>query len=198
MKIIGITGGIGAGKSQVLSFIQENYNCRVLQADLVAHLVKQPGQPCFDELVVLLGNEILNPEGKIDHGKMADRIFSERNLLEKVNGIIHPAVKIYILQEIQFEKEKGLIDYFFLEAALLLEDNYDKIVDELWYIRADKEIRKKRLMDSRNYSQEKIQSIFEKQLPDEEFARRCDVVIDNNGDMSVTKKQIEDKLGEQQ
>ena len=119
---------------------------------------------------------------------------------DRLRSTIWRRANILILaeKEIQSEKEKGLIDYFFLEAALLLEDNYDKIVDELWYIRADKETRKKRLMDSRNYSQEKIQSIFEKQLMDEEFARRCDVIIDNNGDMSVTKKQIEDKLGEQQ
>jgi dephospho-CoA kinase len=198
MKIIGITGGIGAGKSQVLHYISEHYNSRILKADEVAHLVKQPGQPCYDKLIALLGHEILTQDQKIDHGKMADRIFSDKQLLVQVNEIIHPAVKEFILQEIEKEKQSKRLSYFFIEAALLIEDHYETIVDEMWYIYASEEVRRERLISSRQYALEKIQSIFDKQLLEETFRDKCNIVIDNSGDFTITIEQIEHKLGEHQ
>ena len=76
MKVIGITGGIGAGKSQILSYIEDGCNCRILLADSVAHTVREPGQPCCDRLTALLGKEILAADGRIDNEKMAAVIFA--------------------------------------------------------------------------------------------------------------------------
>ena len=121
MQIIGITGGIGAGKSQVLQYIQNHYKCRVILADDVGNEVKLPGKICYNQLVDLLGNDILDKEGFIQKEKMAARIFSNKELLLQVNAIIHPAVMDYILTEIQKEKEAGIQDFFFVEAALLIE-----------------------------------------------------------------------------
>ena len=153
MKLIGITGGVGAGKSAILSYLQENYNCRVELADLIAHKVKEPGQPCYDALIELLGQDVLNDDGTINKGRMADIIFSDDEKLAAVNALIHPAVKQYFLAEVEKEREIGKIDYFFLEAALLIEDGYEKIMDELWYIYATEEVRMRRLMTSRGYSE---------------------------------------------
>lgn len=196
MQIIGITGGIGAGKSQVLQYIQKNYKCRVILADDVGNEVKLPGKICYNQLVDLLGNDILDKEGFIQKEKMAARIFYDKELLLQVNAIIHPAVMDYILTEIQKEKEAGRLDFFFVEAALLIECGYASHVDEMWYVYAGDEIRRERLRANRHYSDEKITSIMNGQLKEEDFRKHCQVVIDNSDDFSRTEKQIDKILGD--
>lgn len=194
MKTIGITGGAGAGKSLILSYIKAHCNCRILLADSVAHLVKEPGQSCYCPLVELLGETVLTPEGTIDKQKMADQIFGDEGKLKAVNAIIHPAVKRYILGEIDKERTRGQLDAFFVEAALLIEEGYDALLDELWYVYADENVRAKRLRESRGYSEEKIQSIFQSQLSREDFLRHCKVVIDNGESLSDTYRKIDEIL----
>ena len=97
MRFIGITGGIGAGKSEILYYIRRHYQCEIYLADEVAHLVKQPGTEAYRELVDLLGQDVMAGDGSIDKAAMADRIFARPELLERVNDIIHPAVKEYLL-----------------------------------------------------------------------------------------------------
>ena len=169
MKTIGITGGVGAGKSKILAYIQTHCNCRILLADEAAHKVREPGNPCYNALVRLLGTDTL---------------------------VIHPAVKAYILQEIEAEREAGKIDAFFVEAALLIEEGYGELLDELWYIFAQKEVRRKRLMQDRGYSEEKVEQIFASQLSEEEFRCHCKVVIDNSADLGDTYRQIDERLKE--
>ncbi len=196
MKIIGFTGGIGSGKTQVLAYIEKKYDCRVILADEVAHKVKEPGQECYEALVELLGETILQPDGRIDRAVMAEKIFAGEGLLRKVNGLIHPAVKKYILDAIEQARREGKPDFLFIEAALLIEDGYKDIVDELWYIYAPEQVRRDRLKASRSYSEEKITGIFGKQLSEEEFRKHCRVVIDNGGSLEDTYRQIDRKLEE--
>lgn len=196
MKVIGITGGVGAGKSALLNYISEKYHCRILLADEIAHKVKEPGQACYEELVRLLSPEILNEDGTIHKGKMAARIFESEDLLRRVNGLIHPAVKKMILDEIAAARAEEKIDFLFVEAALLIEDGYLDIVDEMWYIYAREEIRRGRLKESRNYSDEKIDAIMNSQLREEEFRKYCSVVIDNSEGLPAAFHQIDKKLGE--
>ena len=92
MHFIGITGGVGAGKTEILQYIRQHYKCEIYLADEVAHQVKRAGTACFARLVELLGEEIVSADGEIDKAVMADRIFSDAGLLEKVNAIVHPAV----------------------------------------------------------------------------------------------------------
>ncbi len=196
MHVIGITGGVGAGKSEVLSYIREKYNCRIILADEVGHLVKMPGQSCYEQLVKLLGKEILLSDGNIDKKKMAEIIFQDTALLEQVNALIHPAVEQYILEEIKKEKERCVLDFFFVEAALLLESRLYEKMEAVWYIYAEEQVRRERLKAARGYSDEKIDSILASQKTEEEFKKHCDVVIYNNGMLEETKKQIDEKLGE--
>ena len=191
MKTIGITGGVGAGKSKILAYIQTHCSCRILLADEAAHKVREPGNPCYDELV-----RLLETDGQINRQKMAAKIFADHELLEAINAVIHPAVKAYILQEIEAEREAGKIDAFFVEAALLIEEGYGELLDELWYIFAQKEVRRKRLMQDRGYSEEKVEQIFASQLSEEEFRCHCKVVIDNSADLVDTYRQIDERLKE--
>ncbi len=100
MRVIGITGGVGAGKSEVLAWLAGRPDCRVIMADQVAHRLEEPGEVCFAPLVALLGENILDAEGRIDKRRMAAKIFGDEALLKRVNEIVHPAVKAYLTAKI--------------------------------------------------------------------------------------------------
>ncbi len=189
-KIIGITGGVGAGKSVVLNYLSQVYGYSVIQADQVAHEVKEKGTPCYEALVELLGENILDGEGQINRGKMADVIFKEPDKLRQVNTLIHPAVQEVLLRSM--EEEAG--EYLFIEAALLIESGYLPYLDELWYIYADEAVRRKRLEQDRGYSTHKINDIFASQLVDEEYRSYKPVVIDNSQERERTFHQIDELL----
>lgn len=197
MKVIGITGGVGAGKSAVLNYLSGRTDCRVIMADRVAHELEEPGGICHERIVALLGRKILSEDDRIDRRRMAEVIFEDRELLAQVNTIVHPAVKEYITGTIAEEREKGSIEYLFLEAALLIEEGYGQIVDEMWYIHTDEKTRRERLKVSRGYTDEKIDGIMKRQLSEEEFYRQCAVVIENSGTLESVYRQIDEKLGEE-
>lgn len=194
MRLIGITGGVGAGKSTILEYIKAHYRCRVYLADQVAHAVKEPGQPCYEALVELLGREVLEENGQIHKGRMAERIFRDENLLEQVNVLVHPAVRAYLLEKIREAREEGWAELFFIEAALLIECGYRDIVDEMWYVHAGEDLRSGRLRESRGYSPEKIGQIMGSQLTEEGFRAGSDFVIDNSGTPEESYRQIRRRL----
>ena len=193
-KFIGITGGIGAGKSEILKYIRKHYKCEIWLADEVAHLVKLRGTPCYEALVKLLGENVVAEDGEIDKAKMADKIFSDETVLEQVNAIVHPAVQTFILDKLSAARENPEVELFFVEAALLIEAGYGELVDEMWYIYADEEVRRARLKASRGYSDAKITNIMLQQLTEEHFRKSCDFVIDNSGLLISSYRQIDKKL----
>lgn len=197
MRIIGITGGIGAGKSSVLNYIQKKYNARIIVADLVAHMLEEPGQKCYYSIVEAFGSNILNSDMTINRQQLANVVFADQGKRIKLNSIVHPAVKEYIINEINREKLQGNMEYFIIEAALLLEDKYDLICDEVWYIHTDEEIRRKRLKASRGYSDEKIDDILKSQLSESTFREKCNYVIENNLSEYDTYEQIDTALREE-
>lgn len=196
MRTIGITGGVGSGKSSILDYLSAHYNCVIIKADELAGELKLPGKSCYDSLVSLLGAEVLTEDGTIDNKKMAKLVFQNEALLKQVNEIIHPKVKEEILKRINDLKAEGKIDFFFLEAALLIEDHYDEILDEIWYVYASEKVRRKRLKKSRGYSDEKIDSIMQSQLPEEEFRKHTDFVINNSGSKFCARFGIRRKMKE--
>ncbi len=193
--LIGITGGIGAGKSEILDYMKQHYKCEVYMADEVAHFVKEPGQPCYNKLIKVLGQDVLKADGSIDRNLMAAKIFMDANLLKKVNEIIHPAVKDYLVDAIEKAKEKEDVELVFIEAALLIEAGYKGIVDELWYIHASTTVRERRLIESRGYTKQKVSEIMAKQLSEENFRQESDFVIDNSTTLENAYRQINERLG---
>lgn len=209
MKLIGVTGGVGSGKSEILKYMKEKYNCRVLMADDAARALEAPGGAVYGPLLALLeqygplkegsgeeGNHILLPDGRINNPEMARRIFSNPELLEKVNALVHPAVKEYILEEFRKEREAGTYSFFVIEAALLIECGYGKDVDSMWYIYCESEERRRRLTASRGYSDEKIDNIMKSQLGEELYRKNSDVVIDNSGALQDSCRQVDRALRE--
>ena len=196
MRFIGITGGVGAGKTEILKYIGQHYKCEIYLADDIGHKVKEPGTEGYQALVELLGRDILRADGQIDKPSMATKIFADPALLEKVNQIIHPAVKKYLADRLAEARAKGDVELFFVEAALLIENGFGEVVDEMWYIYAAEEIRRKRLKEARNYSDEKIDAIMQSQLSEEEYRKACHFVIDNSGELKDSFEQIDRKVRE--
>lgn len=194
MRFIGITGGIGAGKSELLRYIQKHYKCEIYLADEVAHLVKEPGTVCFARLVELLGGDVVGGDGQIDKAVMAGKIFADASLLQEVNDILHPAVREFLLERLEAARSLGEVELFFVEAALLIEAGYGSLVDEMWYVHADEEVRRERLRQSRGYSEERITNTIRRQLGEEIFRKNSDFVIDNSGSLEESCRQIDKKL----
>lgn len=195
MLLIGITGGVGAGKSTLLKYINTHYNCSILTADDIANELKTPGHACFDKIIELCGNDILTG-GLIDNKKMSEKFFSDKCLINKVNDIIHPEVRKYILDTVERLKSENSVDCCFIEAALLIECGYKEVVDQMWYIFAKDADRTTRLKEQRAYSDEKIKNIFSSQLSDEDFRINSDVIIDNSKDLDYAYSQIDRRLEE--
>ncbi|MBE5887784.1 MAG: dephospho-CoA kinase [Lachnospiraceae bacterium] len=195
MRFIGITGGVGAGKSAILAYLAEKPNTRVMLADEIAHKLMEPGTDCYKQIVERFQDEdIFQENGPFHRGKLATVIFSNEEKREAMNAIVHPAVKDYVQRVFQQEKQKGQLELLVLEAALLIEEDYGAICDELWYIYTSEENRRARLKASRGYSDEKIDSIFNSQLSEAQFRAGTQVTIDNNGDLEETFRQIENAL----
>ena len=195
MKFIGITGGVGAGKTAILQYLSEKEHTRVMLADEIAHDLMKPHTACYKQIVeTFIMEDILAADGSFDRQKLAQVIFSSEEKRLKMNAIVHPAVKAYVKEQLQLERERKQLKLLVLEAALLIEDHYDEICDELWYIYTTEEKRKIRLMASRGYTSEKVAQIFASQLSEEIYRKKCKVTIDNNGKLSETFLQIENAL----
>ena len=193
MITIGITGGVGAGKSTVLDFLEQEYQAYVMKADEIGHLVMEPGQSCYEPVIALFGKQVIKNDKTIDRRLVSDVVFSHPDMLEKLNHIIPPAVKEYIRRQLALKKEEGQ-RICVVEAALLLEDHYEEFCDTVWYIHTDSEIRIRRLMESRGYTREKSMSIIASQAPEEFFRTHTDYVVTNNTDLEDTWQQIREGI----
>ena len=153
--------------------------------------MRRPGTECFQKLKEkFAGEDIYQPDGSFDRAQLATVIFSDDRKREELNAIVHPAVREYVLQQKEAEERAGKLFLLVLEAALLIEEHYDEICDELWYIYTSEENRRERLRENRGYSDEKIDGIFASQLTEEEYRRHCVKVIDNNGSVEDTNLQL--------
>lgn len=190
MKVIGLTGGVGSGKSQILEYLNDKYGATICQADKVARHLQKKDTECYEKIVAYFGEEILDDKKELDREKIADIVFSDKKKLEALNAIVHPAVKEEIKKKIRHEERKNT-NLFVLESAILIEDHYGEICDELWYVYVKTDIRKNRLFYSRGYKEEKIEDIMASQLTKAEFMKECDRVIDNNGVFAETMIQVD-------
>ena len=195
MKIIGVTGGVGAGKSTVLNYLESRYGAKLILADLVGHEVMEPGQEAYGQVVKAFGPEVVSAEGTIDRKALGAIVFADEKKRMILNRIIHPAVRQEILRRLK-EAELSHLSAVVVEAALFLEENYDAFCDETWYIYTDEKIRRQRLKENRGYSDERVDQIFRSQKTHEEFQERCQFMIDNNGSEEETFRQIDRRMNE--
>ncbi|GLC82059.1 dephospho-CoA kinase [Lacrimispora brassicae] len=189
MRVIGLTGGVGAGKSMVLSILKEEYGGEVIKADEVAHQLMEPGEEGYLAVTEALGKGFLNPDGTIDRKVLAALIFQDDRARKTVDDIIHPMVWKTINDKIS-ASQAGLI---VVEFAIINEKSDDSW-DEMWYVRTSKENRIRRLAENRGYTREHSERIIASQSSESEFLSRCTRVIENNGSVEEVRSQLAEIL----
>lgn len=185
MMVLGLTGGVGAGKSRILELFSHDYGAQVIQADLVARKLEDPGQPGLTGLVSLFGTGILQKDSTLDRKGFADRIFGNPEALKRVNALIHPLT----WNEIKRQIRESSAELIVVEAALF-DERSREVCQYLLYVDTQDEIRIQRLMENRGYSREKCLDIMKNQADRNDFLKLADFVIDNSGSLEESRLQI--------
>lgn len=217
MLILGLTGGIGCGKTAVLTILKEEYDAYIIEADRLAHELMEPGKTVYQGIVDAFGMEVLMDadidisapaEGNavtdngqstvnrsIDRKKLGDIVFHDKDKLALLNSISHPLVKEEIVRRIEEQKDVGK-KLFVIEAALLIQDGYKSICDKMCYVYADLDVRISRLCKCRGFTQERAQAVIDSQESEAFYLEACDYKIDNSGSLENTKKDLKHILDE--
>lgn len=194
MKRIGITGGVGAGKSQVLERLSSRWQVPVIHTDLVARAIMEPGQEGLRQVVEALGSSFLEPDGSLCRPALAKLIFEQPEARETVDRITHPLVWRLVQEELDRLENQGKAAAV-VESALFDQESA-AMFDELWYVWAPDEVRTFRLMESRGYSLDRCRSMMASQQGDEEFRRLADRIIDNSGSWEDTAARVDRLMAE--
>jgi dephospho-CoA kinase len=196
MRKIGLIGGVGTGKSQVADLIEKYFKAYVIKADLVGHKLIKKGNISYDLIVDAFGHEILDAHEEIDRTKLGAIVFKDRAKLDLLNQFTHPYIYNYIKAEIKdvSTTKADVYDYIIVEVPLMIEAGFDDLVEELWFVYTDRDVRVQRLKQNRNYSDDKIVEILENQLEDQVYEVKANYIINNSNTLNVTLEQIREIL----
>jgi len=194
MKVIGITGGIGSGKSIVCEILQKHYQAFLINMDQIAHSFMEPGEVSYELIVKHFGEDILDEKGQINRKKLGQIVYQNEEALKYLNSCTHPYVLSYV-KNLIYEKSLSQEELICVESALPVEGKLKEICDEVWYVKASDTIRRERLLVSRNYSNEKIDSIFSKQISEEQYKEIGTKIIRNETSPDDLIEQIDYLLG---
>lgn len=181
MLVVGVTGGIGSGKTTFTNMLARR-GAEVIDADALGHRALDPGTPTWHSVVDTFGEEILSATGmEIDRKRLAKIVFEDREKLAALNAIVHPFIMARIADTL--ETLQGTDEVVVLDAALIVELGLHRSLDILIVVSTDDELRKRRLVQSRDMSLEEAQRRISAQLPAEELLEQADIVVVNNGDI---------------
>lgn len=192
MKLIGLTGGIGAGKSTVSDYLKQK-GYPVLDADLVAREIVEPGTETLSELSRTFGEEILNPDRSLDRGALAKIAFSDPENKKILDQIMHGKVIEILLSRAKAMTEEPVV---FIDVPLLFETGMDRYMDQVWLVDADEDVRIQRVMERDGSSMEDVRKRIRYQSGRDEKIKRSDVVLNNCCDRDILYKQIDERLSE--
>lgn len=190
MKVIGLTGGIGSGKSTVSQFLAE-LGAVVLDADKTGHETFQPDTEAWREVVAAFGQEILSPDGEIDRKKLGEIVFGQPESLLRLNQIMHPRMYEMMKARIEEYRQQG-VAVVVLEAALLIEASWTSLVDEVWITVAPEVAVLERVKKQRGLADEQTLARIRSQLSAEERGKHADVVINNAGELDEMKAKVKE------
>ena len=190
MKRLGLTGGIASGKSAVAGMLRE-LGFKVLDADELAHMLIEPGQRAYEEVLREFGTDVLQTDGRIDRGKLGAVVFADQEKLGRLNAIVHPRVEEEMIRIFAEWERDGVRDAAFVEAALLVEAGYQKKLDGLIVTWCKPEQQMERLLE-RGMSKEEARRRIAAQMPAEEKLRYATEKIDCSGSMEETRRQVEE------
>lgn len=189
MRTIGVTGGIGAGKSAVVRILAE-LGAAVIDADKVGHSVYAPGTPGFDQVVAAFGRDIVGADGAIDRARLGAIVFGDPAQLARLNAIVHPLIAAAVAAQVAAARD-AQPPAIVVEAALLIEAGWDALVDEVWVVTAPREVIEARLVAQRGMDKEAIAARMRRQLADADRRARADVVIENAASLPELRAEVE-------
>jgi len=189
VKILGLTGGIGSGKSTASQILAE-LGAVVIDADRVGHDAYRPGSAGWNRVVAQFGRDVLAADGTIDRKRLGAIVFADPVQLARLNAIVHPLIRDAIGARIAAERAAGHAPAIVVEAALLVEANWDALVDEVWLVTADRTAVEARLMAQRGLDPGAIAARVRAQIDDSERAARADVIIDNSGSPDALRTRL--------
>jgi len=193
MKVIGLTGGIGSGKSTVSGFLAE-LGAVILNADEVGHEALKPDTEIWRQLVAAFGQQIVAPDGNIDRKKLGNIVFSSTESLSRLNQIMHPPMCDMVKARLEEYRRQGT-RVVVLEAPLLLEAGWTPLVDEVWVTTAAEATVLKRLKERSGMSQTESLTRLRSQLSPAERIRHADVVINTDCDLDELKARVKELWG---
>lgn len=196
LKVIGLTGGIGSGKSEAAKILVESYSALLLNTDRIAHEFMEVGGISYQLIKNYFGESILKEDGQIDRGKLGANVYQNPEKLKILNSFSHPYVMDYVRSLIRAEQEKEdtLYSVICVETALPKEAGLKDFCDYIWYVTADKLIRQERLIRSRNFTSEKFEKILANQFSEDEYIRSSTDVLINNGSIEELRIQIDNLI----
>ena len=188
MKVIGLTGGIGSGKSTVSGFLAE-LGAVIIDADRVGHEALKPDTEIWREVVAAFGRGILNPGGDIDRKKLGEIVFGDSECLSRLNQIMHPRMHDMVEAELEEYRRQG-VAVVVLEAPLLIEADWTSLVDEVWVTVAAESTVLRRLKEKFGLSERESLARIHCQLPSEEKMKHADVVIDTDCSLDELRARV--------
>lgn len=189
MKIIGITGGIGSGKTTASEYLKSK-GFHVIDADQIAHEIMKPGMPVLIELAMVFGEDIVDKNGVLDRKKLAEAAFSDPKNKEMLEKITHKEIFEEIRRRMDVLADRGE-RFAFLDAALLFETGLEKDCAQTWLIDADEEIRIRRAMDRDGFTREQVIARIKNQMSSTEKRKIASHIVDNSGDLEHLYKQLD-------
>lgn len=189
MKIIGLTGGIASGKSTVSAYLI-SLGAKIIDADVLARKVVQPGEKAYTEIVKLFGEDILAVDKTLDRKKLAGKVFAHELALKKLNEIIHPEV-IFETKKLLSQAEQQGIEIVFIDAPLLIEAEMTDLVDDIWVVAIETKEQLERAMIRDNSRADEIQARIAAQMSLEAKKRFATHVIHNSGTIADTYRQVD-------
>lgn len=189
MKVIGLTGGTGSGKSVVSRFLKE-MGAVIVDADLVSRQIVEVGKPAYEEIVAYFGKDILQEDGTIFRKKLGEIVFHDEEKLAFLNRCTHTYIVAEMKAQIEQAKAEGTASCIVLDAPLLFEVGLEKFCDAVWVVYADAEVRAQRVMERDGVSHELAMARIANQKSWEEYKAMSDVVLDNSGDLAHLQEQL--------
>ena len=183
---VGLTGGIGSGKSTVASLFADR-GVLVIDADQVARKVVEPGTDCLDKIIQRYGTKILGPDHALDRKKLGEIVFSDTDERIWLEGLLHPKIREY-MDKLALQSTDA---FCILEIPLLIESNRHEQMDHVIIVHCDKKIRIQRLSESRGMTKQAVHRIVRNQVSDAERIAVADSVIDNSGDIGQLHPQVD-------
>jgi len=190
MRIIGITGGIGSGKSTVTSMLRER-GYTVVDADELSREVSKKGTPLLRLLVREFGIEIIKEDGTLNRSKLADLAFESQQGTRRLNELVQTAILVRAMEFFNRLKLSGDIDVCFFDVPMLYEAGWDRYTDSVWLVTAPQQIRLKRVVKRDRSRKQEVLARMKLQMSEEEKMSRADVVLDNSGTEAELKAQVE-------